>query len=75
MKCGDTAKEFYRLLVHIKCNLFLAEKYIYFEQQQKRHLTVLSIRKATLERVVIGCCLPTPWADREKSDCILVKQV
>ena len=41
----------------------LWKKYVYFEQE-KRNLSFLSIRKATLERIVIGCCLPTPWAEQ-----------
>lgn len=39
------------------------EKCVYFEEE-KRNLSVSSIRKPMSERVVIGCCLPTPWVDR-----------
>lgn len=39
------------------------KKYIYFEQG-KRNLSVSSIRKPMLERIVIGCCLPTPWVEQ-----------
>lgn len=35
----------------------------YFEQE-KRNSSVSSIRKAMLERIVIGCCLSTPRAEQ-----------
>lgn len=32
--------------------------------KKKRNLSVSSSRKAMLERIVIGSCLPTPWAEQ-----------
>lgn len=62
-----TQQRSYIGLLHTSTVVFfpLWKKYVYFEQE-KRNLSVLSIRKATLERMlaVVGCCLPTPWAEQ-----------
>lgn len=39
------------------------EKYVYFEQE-KRNLSISSIRKAMSEGIMIGCYLPTLWAEQ-----------
>lgn len=58
-----TQQRSYIGLLHTSTVIFFVEKYVYFEQE-KRKSTVSSIRKAMLERVVSGCCLPTPWAEQ-----------
>ena len=35
-----------------------------FILNKKKETSVSSIRKAMLESIVIGCCLPTPWAEQ-----------
>lgn len=58
-----TRQRSYIGLLHTSNLIFFVEKYVYFEQE-KRNLSVSSIRKPVLERIVIGCCLPTPWAEQ-----------
>lgn len=58
-----TQQRSYIGLLHISNAIFLRGKYAYFKQE-KRNLSILSIRKAMLEKLVIVCCLPTPWAEQ-----------
>ena len=58
-----TQQRSYIGLLHTSTVIFFVEKYVYFEQE-KTNSSVSSIRKAMLERIMIGCCLSTPWAEQ-----------